>query len=127
MGSTLIVTPIRKLKGEGIFESLTQLYVCQCICVSGCISEPLNLLKLNLVLCCIFDSIEKCEYVMISVRPASGLSVCGKNLKIAIFLDTMNMINVNLCIMVGLTDFYPFIPLSKTLIVFQGYSSVKQF
>ena len=46
---------------------------------------------------------------------------CGKNFNIAIFLDSINMINVK-------THWaYPFMPLSVTLIVFQGHSSVKQF
>ena len=64
---------------------------------------------------------------MIIIRPAGRVTVCGKNLNVAIFLDTINMINVKLCIMVVLTGFYPFILLSVTLIVFQGHSSVKEF
>ena len=35
---------------------------------------------------------------------ASQLSVCGKNFYIAIFLDTINMINVKLCMMVVLIE-----------------------
>ena len=44
-----------------------------------------------------------------------------------IFSDDMNMINVTVCMMVILIELYPFIPLSVTLIVFQGHSTVKQF
>ena len=66
-------------------------------------------------------------YVMISGWPTGRMSMCDKNLKIAIFLDTVNMINVKLGMVVVLTELYPFIPLSVTLIVFQGHSSVKQF
>ena len=49
--------------------------------------------------------------------PAGQLSICGKNLNVEIFLHTINMINVKLCMVVVLTEFYPFIPLSVTLSV----------
>ena len=62
---------------------------------------------------------------MISVGLACRLSVCGKTLMI--FSDTVNMINVRLYMMVVLLDLYPFIPLSVTLVMFHGHSSVKQF
>ena len=62
---------------------------------------------------------------MISIKPAGQLSVCGKNFNVAIVLDTINMINVQFWIMLVLIELYPFIPLSVTLIVFQGHSSVK--
>ena len=55
------------------------------------------------------------------------MSICGKNFNIVIFLDAINMINVKLCMMVVLIEFFPFIPLSVTLNVFQGHSSVKHF
>ena len=55
------------------------------------------------------------------------MSVSGKNFNIAIFLDTVNMINVKLCMMVVLVELYTFIPLSVTLIVLRGHSGVKQF
>ena len=64
---------------------------------------------------------------MISVRLAIQLAVGGRNFNVAIFLDTINMINVKLCMMVELIQLYPFTPLSVTLIVFQDHSSVKQF
>ena len=50
-----------------------------------------------------------------------------QNFNIVIFSDTINVLNVKLCMMVELIEFYPFIPLSVTLMVFQGHSSVKQF
>ena len=53
------------------------------------------------------------------------VSICGKNSNAAVFSDTLNMINVKLCLMVVLFELYPFIPVSLTLIVFQDYSSVK--
>ena len=59
--------------------------------------------------------------VMISVR---SVSVCGKNFNVAIVSDTLNMINVKSRLMVVLIELHPFIPLSVTLIVFQGHSSV---
>ena len=69
------------------------------------------------------DLHEKYEYVMISVR----LSECpfvAETLNDAIFSDTLNMINVKLCMMVVLIEHYPFIPLSLTLTAYQGHSSV---
>ena len=66
--------------------------------------------------------------VMISVRPAGQVSVCGKKFNITIFSDPVNMIpKVKLCVMVELIELFPFIPLSVTLIVCQGHSTVKQF
>ena len=55
------------------------------------------------------------------------LSVCGKNFYVVIFSDTINLINVTLCMMAVFIDLCPFIPLSLTLIVFQGHGSAKQF
>ena len=51
-----------------------------------------------LLLLLLSDSLEKCEFVLISVRPASRVSVCDKNFNVAIFLDTITMTNVKLCI-----------------------------
>ena len=43
-------------------------------------------------------------FLMISVRPAGWLIVrCGKNFNVAVFSDTMNVINFKLCMMVLLT------------------------
>ena len=67
---------------------------------------------------------------MISVRLAGQLAEClymAKNFKAAIFLDTLDMINVKLCMMVVLFELYPFISLSVTLIVIKVHSSVKEF
>ena len=64
---------------------------------------------------------------MISVRLSDCLSVCDKNFNIAIFLVTISMIDVKLCLMVVLIELNTFVPLSVTVIVFQGHSSVKQF
>ena len=62
---------------------------------------------------------------MINVGPAdwlaSRLSLCNKNFNVAIFWDTINMINVKLCTMIVLIELYPFTPLSVTLIVFHFY------
>ena len=65
---------------------------------------------------------------MIGVRPAGPLSVCGEICNVAISPDIINMINVKLCMMAVLTELYPFplMPLSVTLIAFEGHSSVKQ-
>ena len=53
---------------------------------------------------------------MISVELASPVIVqCDKNFNVAIFLDTMNVMDVNFCMMVLLMELYLFIPLSLTL------------
>ena len=51
----------------------------------------------------------------------------ARTFNVVIFSDTINMINVKLCMMVVLIELYPSIPLSVTLVVFQGYGSVRQF
>ena len=50
-----------------------------------------------------------------------------KNFNIGIYLDTINVINVELCMMLLLVELYLLIPFSVTLILFQGDSNVKQF
>ena len=56
------------------------------------------------------------------------MSVCDKKLfKLAVFSDALNRINVNFCMVVVVTELYPFTLLSATLIVFQGHSTVKRF
>ena len=45
---------------------------------------------------------------------------------VAIFSETVNVINVNLCMIVPLIKLYQFIRLSVTLDFFEGHSSVKQ-
>ena len=59
-------------------------------------------------------------------RPAGQVFRRSENLNVAIFLDTINIMKVKLCMPVVLTELYPFIPLSVTVIVFQIDSSVKQ-
>ena len=44
----------------------------------------------------------------------------GENFNIGIFSDTIDVINVKLCMMVLLIELYLFIPLSMTLATFQG-------
>ena len=75
----------------------------------------------------LFYSHGKCECVMVSVKPVGRLSVIGKTVNVAIFSDTVKIINVKHCLMVGLILLYPFIPLSVTLITVQSHTSVKQF
>ena len=65
-------------------------------------------------------------------RPATSssawqLSVYGKNFNVAIFSDTIKMINVKVFVMIVLIWLYRFTPLSVTWIVFQGHSSVEHF
>ena len=47
-----------------------------------------------------------------SAWPAGRLTVCGKDFYIVIFSDTINMINVKLCVVVVLIELHPFVPLS---------------
>ena len=54
-----------------------------------------------------------------SVGQVSGL---GVNCNIGIYSDIINLINIKLCMMLLLIEFYLFIPLSVTLIRFQGHS-----
>ena len=49
-------------------------------------------------------------------RPTGQTSACGKNVNVAIFSNTINMINVKHCMVVVLTELYPFIPLSMNLL-----------
>ena len=65
--------------------------------------------------------------VMLAGHPAGRVSVCGKNFNVAIFLDTIDIINVKLCMMVAFIEVYPFTPFSVTSIAFQGHIKIKQF
>ena len=56
--------------------------------------------------------------VMVSVRLAGGVSGRIKNLNIAVFSDTPNVINVKPCMMVLFIELYPLIPLSAALSIF---------
>ena len=52
---------------------------------------------------CLLTHAKKCVYViMISDRPAGRPIVCSKIFNVAIFSDTINMINVKLCMIVAL-------------------------
>ena len=50
----------------------------------------------------------------------------GKNSNVAVFLDAINVINVRLCMKGLLNKLYLFVPLSVTMTMFQGCSSIKQ-
>ena len=61
---------------------------------------------------------------MISVGPAgqmwaSQASICGENVNVAVFSNTINMMHVKLFTMVILAELYPFIPLSETFLHFR--------
>ena len=60
---------------------------------------------------------------IINVLWVGQVSVCGKNFNDVISWTWWN-ISVELCMMVVLTELYPFLSLSVTLIVFQRHSSV---
>ena len=61
---------------------------------------------------------------MLLVGHVSGLV---RNLNIWIFSDTINVINIKLCMIVLHIKLYLFMTLSMTLTLFQGHSNVKQF
>ena len=66
---------------------------------------------------------------MISVWPAGQVIIwCGKNFDVVVvfFSDTLNVIDVKLCMMVLLIEHYLFLPLSVTLTIFQGHGNVEQ-
>ena len=54
------------------------------------------------------------------------VSLLVENFNIGIYSDIIRVINVKICAMVLLADHYLFIPLSITLITFQGHSNIKQ-
>ena len=56
----------------------------------------------------------------------SQLSGLVRNFNTGIYSDTRSVINVKLCMILLLIELYLFIPLSVTLTLFQGHSSVKQ-
>ena len=61
---------------------------------------------------------------MFFISQVPGLVV---NFNIRIYSDTMNMVNVKLCMVALLSELYLFIPHSVTLAIFQSHSSVEQF
>ena len=63
---------------------------------------------------------------MVSARQASRTSFRRvKNFNVVIFSDTISAINVKLCVVVLVTELYPCMPLSATLMIFQSHSSVR--
>ena len=50
-----------------------------------------------------------------------------ENFNIGTYSDTINVINVKLCMMVLLIELYLFISLSVALTIFKGHSNVAQF
>ena len=64
---------------------------------------------------------------IISVFFVDQVSWLVENFNIGIYLDTMNVVNVKLCLMVLLIELYLFISLLVTLTIFQGHCNVKQF
>ena len=113
---------------KSIFFKVHSPYLFMTNCCSSAIFDAYNYVDI-----CLFDLFE-CDfwlawkiwvYAMISVRLASHVIVRhGKNFNIVILLDTINVINVKLCMMV-LIEFYLFIPLTVTLTIFQGHWSVR--
>ena len=76
-----------------------------------------------------FDAHEKYVCILISVGPAGWVIVWrDKNFNVAIFSDTISVVNVKLRMMVLLIDdLYLLILLSVTITIFQGHGSVRQF
>ena len=65
---------------------------------------------------------------MICVGPAGGV-ICPvlKLFNIAVFSDTVNVMNIKLCMIVLYIELYLFITLSMTLKIFQDHSTVHRF
>ena len=61
---------------------------------------------------------------MFLIGQVSGLV---RNFNIGIYSDTINVINVKLCMMSLLIELYMFITSSETMTICQGHSSVEQF
>ena len=60
-------------------------------------------------------------------REIINMFFVGQVFRLGIYSDTINMVNVKLCMMVQLIELYLFIPLSVTLTVYKGHSNVEQF
>ena len=67
-----------------------------------------------------------CSREIIYMFLVSQVSGFVENFNIEIFSDTINVINVKLCMMVLHVELYLLITLSVTLTSLQGHSSVKQ-
>ena len=65
-----------------------------------------------------------CSREIIHMFWVDQVSVLVKNFNIGIFSDTINAINVKLCMMV-LPELYLIVILSVTFTLFQGHSSIK--
>ena len=63
-------------------------------------------------------------FVLVFVSQVFGLV---ENFNIRIYSDTINVINVKLCVMVLLVELHLFIPLSVTLTILYSHSNVEQF
>ena len=74
-----------------------------------------------------FGLIKDVNLFNVSVWPAGRVLECGRYFNNVIFLNAINMVSVKLCMVVILVELYSFIPLSVTLIVFQGHSNIQQF
>ena len=68
-----------------------------------------------------------CTNLVIYMVLVSQVSWLVENFNIGIFSDTINVINVKLCMMVLHIELNLFIILLVTLTLFQDHSSVKQF
>ena len=66
-----------------------------------------------------------CSREIIDMFLVSQVAWHIENFNIGIFSDTIDAINVKLCVMVLRIELYLFISLSVTLTLFQGHSSVK--
>ena len=65
---------------------------------------------------------------MISDETAARVTVRrGKNFNVAIFSDTINVINDKICMIVLLIELYLSIPITLILTIFQGHWGVKEF
>ena len=64
---------------------------------------------------------------MINMFFVGQMSEIVENFNIRIYSDTINVVNVELCMMVLLIELYLFIPLSVALAIFQGHSNVEHF
>ena len=77
-----------------------------------------------------YEQYDFCYFVvysreMINMFFIGQVLVLVENVNIEIYSDTIYVVNVSLCTMVLLIEFYLFIPLWVTLTIFQGHSNVK--
>ena len=64
---------------------------------------------------------------MVNMFFVGQMSEIVENFNIRIYSDTINVVNVELCMMVLLIELYLFIPLSVALAILQGHSNVEHF